>query len=520
MCAETKLDSMYLDNLDEFINDEGRIITCKWLCLTLKVHVNVAKQMLYHYVTKHRNEDKGDDLCVTYVVSGVVAGKDKQPDIQKVMLVREEKLDAVKSTMKNVISVHIYSVSKSKLKDLNILYTSNIDEVKKNLTSMNSYGGIECSSAKVRSSADLAKLQQQNAYRDPEESAAPEKKNKTEEKVRKDEIKTEVKATKTSKKANNQIASMFARQNVKSETKDEKKEVKTAPSKRPTPGNKKSGGISAFFNKGPTPKQSQTPDSSKSSPVKTESPDTESPIKSETDTTSPVATESLKSSIKTESQDSISKDSEIESMEVDSSPPKKAKVTAKSKSKPKPKPKPKKSSQKRGKSKHSDDESPIPKRKRIMQLSDSESSSEEENEEEEESPIPDPSRIESDEEIVPSPVKEEPIKQEYSQNGKPKKKKLVSKTFQDEKGFFVTKKEFVFVTDSEDETEVVKSDQENIPVKKNDQSPQKVSSTKSPQKKSVKSPTKKNSAKSPSKKHSKDLTKTKQSSITSFFTKK
>ncbi|XP_064085221.1 DNA polymerase delta subunit 3-like [Macrobrachium nipponense] len=255
MCAETTLDSMYLDNLDEFINDEGKVVTCKTLCLTLKVHVNVAKQMLYHYVTKKRNEDKGDDLCVTYVVSGVVAGKNEQPDMQKVLLVREENLNAVKSTMKKVVSVHVYSISKSKLKDLSVLYTSNIDEVKRNLMTINSYSGIECSNAKTRSSADLAKLQQQNAYRDPEALPASEVK-----KVPKEKSKPEPKTNKQAKKPNNQIASMFARQVVKSEVqKDEKKEEKTTASKHPSASSKKSGGISAFFNKAPTSKQSQNP---------------------------------------------------------------------------------------------------------------------------------------------------------------------------------------------------------------------------------------------------------------------
>ncbi|XP_066962688.1 DNA polymerase delta subunit 3-like [Macrobrachium rosenbergii] len=395
MCAETALDSMYLDNLDEFINDEGKIVTCKSLCLTLKVHVNVAKQMLYHYVTKKRNEDKGDDLCVTYVVSGVVAGENEQPDMQKVMLVREENLNTVKSTMKKVISVHIYSISKSQLKDLNVLYTSNIDEVKRNLMTINSYSGIECSSAKARSSADLAKLQQQNAYRDPEALPASEKKPIPEEKVPKGESKPEPKTNKNAKKPNNQIASMFARQSVKSEAqKDEKKEEKTTASKHPSAISKKSGGISAFFNKAPTSKQSQTPDSSKSSPVETESPTTKSPRKPESDAaSSPSITESIKSSFKTESQDSDSKDFHLDAKEAESSQKKKAKTQSKLK--------PKKNSQKRGKTKHSDDESPIPKRKRIMQLSDSESSSEEENEEEEESPLPDPSLIESDEEVLP-----------------------------------------------------------------------------------------------------------------------
>lgn len=53
------------------------------------------------------------------------------------MLVREEKLALIKSLLKDVMSVHIYSVQKSKLSDMSVLYTVNYDEVKKNILNIN-----------------------------------------------------------------------------------------------------------------------------------------------------------------------------------------------------------------------------------------------------------------------------------------------------------------------------------------------------------------------------------------------
>lgn len=40
--------------------------------------------MLYHFVTNQRNSDKGDNLNVTYFVSGIEAGKDGLLDMHKV----------------------------------------------------------------------------------------------------------------------------------------------------------------------------------------------------------------------------------------------------------------------------------------------------------------------------------------------------------------------------------------------------------------------------------------------------
>ncbi|XP_042883956.1 DNA polymerase delta subunit 3-like [Penaeus japonicus] len=451
MVAAPSMDSMYLDNLEEFVVDEGKIITYKWLSLTLGVSSNVAKQMLYHFVTNQRNSDKGDNLNVTYFVSGLEAGEDGLPDMHKVMLVREENLASAKSKLKDVKSIHVYSVQKTKLPDMSVLYTANYDKVKENILTINKYSGIECSAATIRSSSDLEKLQKQNAYQAP-----PEPPTKIPSKYKPNQTKTSPKKespgnTNKAPSKGNQIASMFARQTKSNDEKQEgakeaeNKTGKDTTKTTPTSGAKKKGGISSFFSKAPpTTKKTESTKASDTSPTDSESPT----IKSEV--VSPVKTDSTVSSpIKTESQDSV-KEEESEKMDVDSPPKKKAK-------KLQSKIKTTKVSQKRGKSKSTDSEEPVPKRKRIMQLSDSESSSDEENEGEEESPFPpspppEPARIESDSEEDIPPTPQPAAKVDLMKGEKRgKRKKLVDKTFMDEDGFFVTKKEYEYVSDSGEE---------------------------------------------------------------------
>ncbi|XP_016361553.1 DNA polymerase delta subunit 3-like [Sinocyclocheilus anshuiensis] len=85
------MDDLYLDNIDEFVNDQNKIVTYKWLSLTLGVHVNTAKQMLYHYLQQKRNESSGTPLHATYLVSGKCV--ENGSTCHKVSVVREDKLD-------------------------------------------------------------------------------------------------------------------------------------------------------------------------------------------------------------------------------------------------------------------------------------------------------------------------------------------------------------------------------------------------------------------------------------------
>ncbi|XP_028839813.1 DNA polymerase delta subunit 3 [Denticeps clupeoides] len=152
------MDELYLDNIDEFVNDHNKIVTYKWLSLTLGVHVNVAKQMLYHYLEQRRQDRSAIPLHATYLVSGKRV--DNGSPYHKVAIVREDKLEDVKSKMDPAISIHVYSVQKAELKDSSPLYSTDYDAVKENLKNCNKYSAVRYAAAVPLSVAESQHVQE------------------------------------------------------------------------------------------------------------------------------------------------------------------------------------------------------------------------------------------------------------------------------------------------------------------------------------------------------------------------
>ncbi|XP_068427175.1 DNA polymerase delta subunit 3 isoform X2 [Clinocottus analis] len=138
------MDELYLDNIDEYVNDQDKIVTYKWLSLTLGVHVNTAKQMLFHYLD-HKRKESSAQLHATYLVSGKFV--DNGQTSHKVSVVKEDQLENVKSKMSLLVSVHVYSVQKALLKDSGPLYSVDYDAVKDNMKDCSKYSAIRCASA-------------------------------------------------------------------------------------------------------------------------------------------------------------------------------------------------------------------------------------------------------------------------------------------------------------------------------------------------------------------------------------
>ncbi|XP_056355816.1 DNA polymerase delta subunit 3 isoform X2 [Oenanthe melanoleuca] len=140
-------DELYLENIDEFVTDQNRVVTYKWLSYTLGVHVNQAKQMLYDYVERKRKENSGAQLHVTYLVAGNLLQNGHV--CHKVAVVREDKLE-VKSKLSTLASVHVYSIHKALLKDSSPLYNTDYDIVKSNLQHCSKFSAIRCAAAVPR----------------------------------------------------------------------------------------------------------------------------------------------------------------------------------------------------------------------------------------------------------------------------------------------------------------------------------------------------------------------------------
>ncbi|XP_018533733.1 DNA polymerase delta subunit 3 isoform X2 [Lates calcarifer] len=159
------MDELYLDNIDEFVNDHNKIVTYKWLSLTLGVHVNTAKQMLYHYLD-HKRKESSAQLHATYLVSGKFV--DNGQTSHKISVVREDQLEDFKAKMSLIVSVHVYSVQKALLKDSSPLYSVDYDAVKDNLKNCSKYSAIHCTSAVPMSSLELQQRREMQRAPTPE----------------------------------------------------------------------------------------------------------------------------------------------------------------------------------------------------------------------------------------------------------------------------------------------------------------------------------------------------------------
>ncbi|NXK20466.1 DPOD3 polymerase, partial [Arenaria interpres] len=132
-------------------------VTYKWLSYTLGVHVNQAKQMLYDYVERKRKENSGAQLHVTYLVAGSLIQNGHV--CHKVAVVREDKLEAMKSKLATIASVHVYSIQKALLKDSGPLYNTDYDIVKANLHNCSKFSAIQCAAAVPRPLAEVSRAQ-------------------------------------------------------------------------------------------------------------------------------------------------------------------------------------------------------------------------------------------------------------------------------------------------------------------------------------------------------------------------
>ncbi|NXA48816.1 DPOD3 polymerase, partial [Nothocercus julius] len=110
-------------------------------------------RMLYDYVERKRKENSGAQLHVTYLVAGNLIQNGHT--CHKVAVVREDKLEAMKSKLATLASVHVYSIQKALLKDSGPLYNTDYDIVKTNLHNCSKFSAIHCADAVLRTPAEV-----------------------------------------------------------------------------------------------------------------------------------------------------------------------------------------------------------------------------------------------------------------------------------------------------------------------------------------------------------------------------
>ncbi|KAK6008028.1 hypothetical protein QM012_004842 [Aureobasidium pullulans] len=136
----------YVQFLSANVLNDGQTVSYRTLSRALRVHNNLAKQMLYDF---HRSQNKKQPNSVhaTYLVTGThplppqqaesLDASDKtlqtSPAHQtpsayratSLLLVDQDDLDSAKSTFDDVLSIHIYSIQSSKINDLHVLTECN-----------------------------------------------------------------------------------------------------------------------------------------------------------------------------------------------------------------------------------------------------------------------------------------------------------------------------------------------------------------------------------------------------------
>ena len=117
------VEDMWKENLKEWVYEESKIVTYKWLSKQLSVHVNIAKQMLFDFTQSHLKDEKKTELEVIYLLAGRLSSS---PKSIKVSLVKSSDLAAKEAELVSLTSKHVYAVSKSETK---VLTESNICQV-------------------------------------------------------------------------------------------------------------------------------------------------------------------------------------------------------------------------------------------------------------------------------------------------------------------------------------------------------------------------------------------------------
>lgn len=133
------------DSLDEWLNDENRIVTYRSVSVTFSLHVNYAKYVLEEFAKSERAKNRR--LSVTYCIAGRLAGDDSK--VYKVIVVPEELKEETKASMLSPVTCHIYSIQNCPLKTADMLYMADFDLLKSAGIDANRFSAVRCPSAKL-----------------------------------------------------------------------------------------------------------------------------------------------------------------------------------------------------------------------------------------------------------------------------------------------------------------------------------------------------------------------------------
>lgn len=436
-----------MSTLKEMVLDEERLITYVTISKDLCIHVNDSKSLLNKFVENVRQKDPVNTINVSYIISGIT-----DDHKGRITVSTEQNKADVRKTFKTIFFEHVYSVSKG---------LSNVDTVP--LLAVSKFedfplctGLIKSNSCIKRSSDEIGTLKsnsQASVQIEPKPSNSLQKKAKAEPK---ETVKNGHAESKEITKVHDTKSEPAIKIEIPSPKKDHYSNGKPKQDVKKN-GHKSQKGIAGFFNKSnsaPTKKVMDNIIKSKYE-IKNEQSEKESfkekpdikAEKMEIDEVVQNKQKSTKSENKIQNSKGVSKNKSLNQLK------KNAKVDKK--------------------------------RKRLLYVSDSESDGEKDPFVDDSAPNID---HESEDEIPPTPA----VKTVKITSGiiNPKKRrKIVDKTYTDEDGYILTKKEEVYESCSDNDEELPSKEnivQENqmkaspketeISPKKTDLSPKKIGS--------------------------------------------
>ncbi|KAM3967082.1 uncharacterized protein ACR2FA_011932 [Aphomia sociella] len=444
-----------MDTLKEMLLDEEKLITYVSLSKELCVHVNESKSLLAKIVDYVKKNHPDININVNYIISGL-----SEENKALTTVCTEAEVDNVSKTLKTIFFQHIYSVAKGSPAVDNIAYIA-----------INKFEDFPLCTGLIRSNLCVKRTSDEigNLKSNSQEIVAIDTKPVVPLKKLKEENKDV--------KKESGVSSDGTVRESKSEPiiKQEKSPMKTN-----NKNNKSQKGIAGFFNKTNNVAKKSKSDNNKNTVVS---------IKTEKEN-------SENSNVKTE--ESVM-DNDIEVKDIDNECNKKVNQENKTKIKAVTV---KKKNAKVDK-----------KRKRLLHISDSENEDEKNDPFVDDTPVTNEVNLESDDEIPPTPANNT-VKITSGIVNPKKKRKIVDKTYTDEDGYILTKKEEVYESCSENEEVDAK---ENIQ-KVNEVSPKKNNITLSNKKTEV-SPNNKKIGTKVSKKKISPPQKGKQATLMNFFKK-
>ncbi|XP_069698207.1 DNA polymerase delta subunit 3-like [Periplaneta americana] len=231
--------NMYLQNIEEYVMVKDKVVTYKWLSKTLDIHINTAKQLLFEFKSRLKEE-----VNVTYLIGGILHNKKGC----KILIVNENDVAKLKTQFKILTSEHVYSVQRANTLDVNVLYA--VDKKKKGEEIR--LGAIHYNRAVTRPKGEIERARQNAriALADVEEESqcpnnAVNMSNKPVEAIKKETATLKGKESKKELKAGG-IADMFAVQSSRSKKRIEIQES-CKPSENTTAIPKTRGDISMYF---------------------------------------------------------------------------------------------------------------------------------------------------------------------------------------------------------------------------------------------------------------------------------